>query len=149
MSYNDETRYSTGSFGQTSPYSPNPAYPVNPASPAPQRRSLARPVQLAIAAAGLLAAALFLLLPLPTLDVLGTPVGFCGPGPTSDNALQVLVDPTVVSGQGDKESVDSGSALRTYCLDKAKSRGYYGLATGAGGVVLALGIAYAQASRRR
>jgi hypothetical protein len=152
MSYDDETRtHSTGSFGQASPYSPHPAYPVNPASPGPQvpPRNLTRYAQWAIAAAGLLAAALFLLLPLPTLDVLGSPVGFCGPGLVSDNAAQVLIDPTVVTDDTDTSSVDSGSALRTYCLGKAKERGYYALATGGGGLVVALGIAYAQASPRR
>jgi hypothetical protein len=155
MSYDDETHtYATGQLGRVSPYSPNPAYPVNPVSPAPQlpRSNVARYVQLGIAAAGLLAAALFLLLPLPTLDILGTPVGFCGPGPTSDNALQVMLDPTVVSGQADltdKTSVDTGNALRTYCLGKAKSRSYYALAAGGGGLVVALGIAFAQASPRR
>lgn len=146
MSYDDETR-TTGHL--PSSYTPTPAYQV---APRPQPRNIARYAQWAIAAAALLAAALFLLLPLPTLNVLGTPMGFCGPGPTSDNAAQVLIDPSVVSGQGDltdKNSVDSDSALRTYCLGKAKARGYYALAAGGGGLVVALGVAYAQASPRR
>lgn len=117
----------------------------------PTARPVRTYVQAAIAGLGLLAAAMFLLLPLPTLDVLGTPVGFCGPGPTSDNALQVLVDPSVVSGQDltDESSVDEGSDLRTYCLGKAKSRAYYALAAGGGGGVLALVIAWIAADPRR
>lgn len=107
-----------------------------------------RYVQLGIAAAGLITAALFLLLPLPTLDVLGTPVGFCGPGPTSDNALQVLLDPTVVP-EPDADRVDTGGGLRTYCLDKAKNRGYYALAAGGGGLVVALTVAFVGSSPRQ
>ncbi len=151
MSYDDETRtYSTGPIGHPSAFTPNPAYPVNSARPAP-RRGLTRFVPHAIAAVGLAAAALFFLLPLPTLDVLGTPVGFCGPGPTSDNALQVLIDPSVVSDQGKisgDDSIDGGSKLQAYCLGKAKDRGYYGALAGGGGLVAALGVAYAQMRRR-
>lgn len=154
MSYDDETRtYSTGSFGQTSPYSPNPAYPVNPISPAPRmpQRNWVRPAQFAIAAAGLLAAALFALLPLPTLNAFGSPVGWCGPGAESKNAVQVLTNPEIVSNQGEltERGVGNSTTLQEYCLGKAKARGYYALATGGGGLVVALGIAYVQASPRR
>lgn len=55
----------------------------------------------AIGVAALLAAALMMLLPLPVQDlgVLQGPL-YCGPGASSDNTLQIMLDPEVVNQDG-------------------------------------------------
>jgi hypothetical protein len=51
----------------------------------------------ALIVAGLVAAITLLLLPLPTLTVEGSAVAWCGPGQTSDSALQVRLNPGIVN----------------------------------------------------
>jgi hypothetical protein len=51
----------------------------------------------ALIVAGLVAAITLVLLPLPTLTAEGSAVAWCGPGQTSDNALQVRLNPGIVN----------------------------------------------------
>jgi hypothetical protein len=105
-------------------------------------------VALAIAGLTPLIAAAFisaslLLTPLPTMNQLGSPIGWCGPGATSDNAIQVLLDPNAVNEAGGTvQSSDYAAqmALRSYCVGEARTRFIQSGLSVAAGTIVGLGL---------
>lgn len=72
---------------------------------------------------GVFAAVVFMLTPLQPVSVLGTPVAWCGPGATSDSAVEVLWNPAVVNEPGGLP-IDSSKdmLLESFCLGQAHDR---------------------------
>lgn len=94
--------------------------------------------------AGFLVALVLALWPLPGFSLGGAQTGWCGPGATSDNAIQVIMNPSVVAVPSPGESPPSAedqAAWEDFCVGQAKHQltvaGIAGL-TGelAGGAVL-------------
>lgn len=92
-----------------------------------------------IGLAGFVAAGVIALLPLPTVDVLGGPVGWCGPGTSSASALRVATQPEIV-----REGPDAGSGaadtLEQVCKGQADDRLTEAALTGAAAAVLGAGV---------
>lgn len=82
---------------------------------------------------GLIIAASFVLTPLPTVDF-GLTTGWCGPGATSENAVQILMHPQsvieAVDGSLPIEASSSEQALMQACQSKAQERFTYAGITG-------------------
>lgn len=92
----------------------------------PAARRVLNLVGLVIALGGVIAALTLLFIPLPPITTLGTAVAWCGPSATSDNALQVRIDPAIVNtgtiaGSG-TPSQSQQAALIQVCTGEADSR---------------------------
>ena len=79
------------------------------------------PVGVALLLVGVMAAAIFVLLPLPTLNAFGGQTGWCGPGRQSTNALQVRLNPDVVN-QGSGGTAADQQAFKDFCVGEADNR---------------------------
>lgn len=93
--------------------------------------------------AGVFIGAIFLLTPLPTMNELGGPVGWCGPGATSDNAIQVLLNPAVVNESGGLSQNDDYAAqmaFRSFCVGEARTRVTYFVISDLAGAILGVGL---------
>jgi hypothetical protein len=91
----------------------------------PAAREIIRICGVAVVAGGLAAALALLFVPLG-LERTATSVGFCGPGLTSDNALQVGIDPGIVNtgsvpGQAAVPAAEQRQ-LEQFCAGEADTR---------------------------
>lgn len=103
----------------------------------------------AVAAGGLAAALALLLIPLRLVAISGG-IGYCGPGLSSDNALQVRVNPGIVNtggGRGQQASTAQQRQLAQVCANQANGRLI--AAAGTAGVALVLGLPLIALGRRR
>lgn len=95
-----------------------------PPSPPPRKSDGLRVIQVllvVLAFLGLVGAGILLLTALPTQ---ANGEAFCGPGTTSDSALEVRINPDVVNTGPGSDSVSAAdkSALRSVCLSAADRR---------------------------
>jgi hypothetical protein len=103
----------------------------------------------AIAAGGLAAALALLFIPLRLVAVSGG-IGYCGPGLSSDNALQVRVNPGIVNtggGGGQQASAAQQQQLAQVCASQANGRLI--AAGGTAAVALVLGLPLIVLGRRQ
>jgi hypothetical protein len=104
----------------------------------------------AVAVGGLAAALALLLVPLRLVAVSGGGIGYCGPGFSSDNALQVRINPGIVNtggGGGQQASTAQQQQLAQVCANQANGRLI--AAAGTAGVALVLGLPLIALGRRR
>lgn len=94
----------------------------------------------ALGLAGFIAAGVLALLPLPTVDALGGPVAWCGPGTSSASALRVATRPDVVNEGGGDATAEQRAALEQVCKGEADTRLTESGIAGAAGVALGCGI---------
>ncbi|MGP8000562.1 MAG: hypothetical protein ACLPKI_25055 [Streptosporangiaceae bacterium] len=112
-------------------------------------RGFIRLCGVAVAAGGLAAALALLFIPLRLVAVPGG-VGYCGPGLSSDSALQVRLNPGIVNtggGGGRQASAAQQQQLEQVCTRQADGRLITAAATAAGALVL--GLAMIAAGRRQ
>ncbi len=103
----------------------------------------------AVAVGGLAAALALLFIPLRLVPVSGG-IGYCGPGLSSDNALQVRVNPGIVntgSGGGQQASAAQQRQLAHVCASQANGR--LAVAAGTAAVALVLGLPLIALGRRQ
>jgi hypothetical protein len=105
-------------------------------------REILRLGGVAVVVGGLAAALALLFVPLG-LQVSSTSVGYCGPGLTSDNALQVRLDPGIVNTGGTPGQSAAPAAeqqqLQQFCTSEADHQLVEAAITA--GVALLLGLA--------
>ncbi len=95
-------------------------------------REILRLGGVAVIVGGLAAALALLFVPLGVQRVSGAVVGFCGPGLTSDNAIQVRLDPGVVNTGGSPGQLVPAAEqrqLERFCTREANTRLVQALAT--------------------
>jgi hypothetical protein len=113
--------------------------------------SLIQRLMLVIGLAGLIAAAILALSPLPAATAFGAEVGWCGPGTASESALVVTLNPSSVNS-GSSGTLEQQQAFMAYCEGIANSRlqwaGIVALASviGAALAIWILGIPHRQGS---
>ena len=90
--------------------------------------------------AGFVAASVHALWPLPTVDALGGPAAWCGPGTSSASALRVATRPDVVNEGGGDATPEQRAALKQVCEGMAGERLDESGIAGAAGAVLGLGV---------
>lgn len=91
--------------------------------------------------AGVVGSAALALLPLPTVNALGGPVAWCGPGTTSASAIRVATRPDVVNeGGGASGTTEQRAALKEVCKGEADSRMQEAGVVGLACVVLGGGV---------
>jgi len=103
----------------------------------------------AVLVGGLAAALALLFIPLRLVAVPGG-IGYCGPGLSSDSALQVRVNPGIVNtggGGGSQASAAQQQQLEQVCTRQANGRVI--AATGTAAVALVLGVPLIVVGRRR
>ena len=103
----------------------------------------------AVLVGGLAAALALLFIPLRLVAVPGG-IGYCGPGLSSDSALQVRVNPGIVNtggGGGQQASAAQQRQLEQVCTRQANGRVI--AATGTAAVALVLGVPLIVVGRRR
>jgi hypothetical protein len=102
----------------------------------------------AVIVGGLAAALALLFIPLRLVAVPGG-IGYCGPGLSSDSALQVRVDPGIVNtgGGGQPASAAQQRQLEQACSRQANGRLI--AATGTAAVALVLGVPLVAVGRRQ
>jgi len=103
----------------------------------------------AVLVGGLAAALALLFIPLRLVAVPGG-IGYCGPGLSSDSALQVRVNPGIVNtggGGGPQASAAQQQQLEQVCTRQANGRVI--AATGTAAVALVLGVPLIVVGRRR
>jgi hypothetical protein len=103
----------------------------------------------AVLVGGLAAALALLFIPLRLVVVPGG-IGYCGPGLSSDNALQVRVNPGIVNtggGGGPQASAAQQRQLEQVCTHQANGRVIAATSTAA--VALVLGVPLIAVGRRR
>jgi hypothetical protein len=102
----------------------------------------------AIVVGGLAAALALALIPLRLVAVTGG-IGYCGPGLSSDNAVQVRADPGVVNtgGSGQPASAAAQRQLEQVCTSQANGRLI--AAAGTAAVALVAGLPLIAVGRRR
>lgn len=102
----------------------------------------------AVLVGGLAAALALLFIPLRLVVVPGG-IGYCGPGLSSDSALQVRVNPGIVNtgGGGPQASAAQQRQLEQVCTRQANGRVI--AATGTAAVALVLGVPLIVVGRRR
>jgi hypothetical protein len=111
--------------------------------------SLIQRLMLVIGLAGVIAAAILALSPLPAVTAFGAEVGWCGPGTASESALAVTTNPSSVNS-GSSGNLQQQQAFMAYCEGIANSRlqwaGVVALASviGAGSAIWILGIPHRQ-----
>lgn len=103
----------------------------------------------AIAVGGLAAALTLLFIPLRLVAVPGG-IGYCGPGLSSDSAVQVRLDPGIVNtggGGGQQASATQQRQLEQVCTKQANGRVI--AAAGTAAVALVLGLPMIAVGRRQ
>jgi hypothetical protein len=102
----------------------------------------------AVLVGGLAAALALLFIPLRLVAVPGG-VGYCGPGLSSDNALQVRVNPGIVNtgGAGQQATAAQQRQLEQVCTSQANGRLI--AATSIAAVALVLGVPLIAVGRRQ
>ena len=103
----------------------------------------------AVVAGGLAAALALLFIPLRLVAVSGG-IGYCGPGLSSDNALQVRVNPGIVNtggGAGQQAPVAAQRQLEQLCASQANGRLI--VAAGTAVVALVIGLPLIAVGRRQ
>ncbi|HEY9244157.1 MAG TPA: hypothetical protein VIP48_19380 [Streptosporangiaceae bacterium] len=104
----------------------------------------------AVVVGGLAAALALLFIPLRLVAVSDGIVGYCGPGFSSDNALQVRVNPGVVNtggGGGQQAPAAAQRQLERLCASQANGRLI--AAAGTTAVALVIGLPLIAAGRRQ
>jgi hypothetical protein len=104
----------------------------------------------AVVVGGLAAALALLFIPLRLVAVSDGIVGYCGPGFSSDNALQVRVNPGVVNtggGGGQQAPAAAQRQLERLCASQANGR--LVAAAGTTAVALVIGLPLIAAGRRQ
>jgi hypothetical protein len=109
----------------------------------PVAREIIRICGVAVVAGGLAAALALVFVPLG-LERTAAAVGFCGPGATSDNALQVGIDPGIVNTGGGSLSQAVPAAdqqrLEQFCAGEADTRLTEAAVTAAVALILGIGV---------
>ena len=103
----------------------------------------------AVVAAGLAAGLALLFIPLRLVAVSGG-IGYCGPGYSSDSALQVRVNPGIVNtggGGGQQAPAAAQRQLEQVCASQANGRLI--AAAGTAAVALVIGLPLIAVGRRR
>jgi hypothetical protein len=102
----------------------------------------------AVVVGGLAAALALVLIPLRLVAVTGG-VGYCGPGFSSDNAVQVRVNPGIVNtgGSGQQAPAAAQRQLERVCTSQANGRLI--VAAGTAAVALVAGLPMIAVGRRR
>jgi hypothetical protein len=102
----------------------------------------------AVVVGGLAAALALLLIPLRLVAVTGG-VGYCGPGLSSDNAVQVRANPGIVNtgGSGQQAPAVAQRQLERVCTSQANGRLIAAASTAA--VALVVGLPMIAVGRRR
>ncbi len=102
----------------------------------------------AVIVGGLAAALALLFIPLRLVVVPGG-IGYCGPGLSSDSALQVRVNPGIVNtgGSGQPASAAQQQQLEQVCTRQAN--GGLIVATGTAAIALVLGVPLVAVGRRQ
>jgi hypothetical protein len=102
----------------------------------------------AVVVGGLAAALALALIPLRLVAVTGG-VGYCGPGFSSDNAVQVRANPGIVNtgGSGQQAPAAAQRQLERVCTSQANGRLI--AAAGTAAVALAVGLPMIAVGRRR
>ncbi len=102
----------------------------------------------AIVVGGLAAALALALIPLRLVAVTGG-IGYCGPGLSSDNAIQVRADPGIVNtgGGGQQAPAAAQRQLEQVCTSQANGRLI--AAAGTAAVALLVGLPLIAVGRRR
>jgi len=112
----------------------------------PVAREIIRLCAVAIVAGGLAAALALLFGPLSvgrTVEGSTTFESFCGPGLTSDNAVQVRIDPGIVNTggtAGQSESAAEQQQLERFCTGEADTRVTEGIITAAVALIVGIGL---------
>ena len=103
----------------------------------------------AVVVGGLAAALALVLIPLRLVAVTGGVVGYCGPGFSSDNAVQVRVNPGIVNtgGSGQQAPAAAQRELERVCTSQANGRLI--AAAGTAAVALVAGLPMIAVGRRR
>lgn len=104
----------------------------------------------AVVVGGLAAALALLFIPLRLVAVSDGIVGYCGPGFSSDNALQVRVNPGIVNtggGGGQQAPAAAQRQLERLCASQANGRLI--AAAGTTAVALVIGLPLIAAGRRQ
>ena len=103
----------------------------------------------AVVVGGLAAALALLFIPLRLVAMTGGNVGYCGPGLSSDNAVQVRADPGVVNtgGSGPQAPAAAQRQLERVCTSQANGRLI--AAAGTAAVALVAGLPLIAVGRRR
>lgn len=112
-------------------------------------RDFLRLCGVAVIVGGLAAALALLFIPLRLVAVPGG-IGYCGPGLSSDSALQVRLNPAIVNtggGGGQQASAAQQRQLEQVCTRQANGRLIAATSTAA--VALVLGVPLVAAGRRR
>jgi hypothetical protein len=129
------------------------AYPLREATVRPVTQEIMRICGIAILAGGIAAALALLFVPLSvgrTTEGSTILQSFCGPGATSDNAVQVRIDPGIVNTGGIPGEPAAPAAqqrqLTAFCTRQADTRLTEAAVTAA--VALILGIGATMLSRR-
>jgi hypothetical protein len=107
----------------------------------PVAREILRICGVAVVAGGLAAALALIFVPLG-LERSATTLGFCGPGATSDNALQVRIDPGIVNtggGPGQATPAAQQQQLEQFCTGEADTRLTQAAVTAAAALILGIG----------
>lgn len=103
----------------------------------------------AVVVGGLAAALALLFIPLRLVAVSGS-IGYCGPGLSSDNALQVRVNPGIVNtggGGGQQAPAAAQRQLEQLCASQANGRLI--AAAGTAAVALVIGLPLVAVGRRQ
>jgi len=103
----------------------------------------------AVVVGGLAAALALLLIPLRLVAVTGG-IGYCGPGFSSDNAVQVRADPGIVNtggGRGQQAPATAQRQLEQVCTSQANGR--LTAAAGTAAVALIIGVPLIAFGRRQ
>ena len=104
----------------------------------------------AVVVGGLAAALALLLIPLRLVALTGGMVGYCGPGLSSDNAVQVRADPGIVNtggGRGQQAPATAQRQLEQVCTSQANGR--LTAAAGTAAVALIIGVPLIAFGRRQ
>ena len=107
----------------------------------PVAREIIRICGVAVVAGGVAAALALLFVPLG-LQRTSTSLGFCGPGLTSDNAIQVRIDPGIVNTggtPGEAGPVSEQQKFEQFCTGEANTRLAEAGITAAVAVILGIG----------
>ena len=103
----------------------------------------------AVLVGGVAAALALALIPLRLVAVTGGIVGYCGPGLSSDNAVQVRADPGIVNtgGGGQPAPAAAQRQLERVCTSQANGRLI--AAAGTAAVALVIGLPLVAVGRRQ
>ena len=103
----------------------------------------------AVVVGGLAAALALLFIPLRLVPVSGN-IGYCGPGLSSDNALQVRVNPGIVnSGGGGGQQAPAAAQRQLEQLCASQANGRLVAAVGTAAVTLVIGLPLIAIGRRQ